>query len=57
MTGGAEAIITVMALFALGALAFSAIAGIVTRLVRGTEPERPTRRFLRRRRSKGSDER
>lgn len=39
MTGGAEAIIMVMALVALAALVGSALVGIVTRLVRGVEPE------------------
>jgi hypothetical protein len=51
VTGGAEAIITLMALFALGVLACTAIVGVLTRLVRGTEPEPPTpRRWWQRRR-------
>ena len=50
MTGGAELIITLMALFALGVLACSAVVGILTRLVRGTQPEpSPRRRWWRRR--------
>lgn len=55
MTGGAELIITLMALFALGVLAFSALAGILTRLVRGTEPEQVRIRRKRWRRRRSSD--
>ena len=48
MLSGGELIIVVMAVVALGAMACSAIAGILARLIRGeVEPRR--RRFSRRR--------